>query len=147
MIVPLAYWTMLLAAVVVAWRAGDRSDRWALGAIVVGNVLVAAVQSAFTLPMETIFIAILNVCLFLVLWHHAVRSQRFWPIWFASFLLAAVPLWIIANFLDPGTLRLSVSMVAAFWSIPALLILAAGSLLDQYSSSTWNSSSTTEHRP
>ena len=131
MIVPLAFWSLLLCATAIGWHAGDRRDYRILLAIVFAALLTLAIQTTLAFPLENFLVAAVNVLLLIVLWRFAIRSERNWPIWFAGMHAATCFLSLVALMLPAGGDRALLEMAAAFWSIPALAVLAIGVMLDQ----------------
>lgn len=131
MIVPLAFWSLLLCAIAIGWHAGDRRDRRILLAIILAALLTVSIQASTPFPLENILVAAVNAALLVILWRFAAESQRNWPIWFTGMHGATCFLGIAALLLPAGGHRALLEMAAAFWSIPALAVLMTGVMLDQ----------------
>lgn len=131
MIVPLAFWSLILCAIAIGLHAGDRRDFGILVSIVLAALLTFIIRATLVFPLENFLVVIVNVALLMIIWRFAMRSERHWPIWFAGMHAAACFLGLVALLLPAGGHRALLEMVAAFWSIPALAVLAIGVMLDQ----------------
>lgn len=60
----------------------------------------------------------------------AMRSERFWPLWFTAFLLVGV-LGEISSVLFSQYAAGYFRMISAFWALPCLLAMPAGIFLDR----------------
>jgi len=128
MIFLLANTLFLILSLGYAWLVGSRLDRLAVVWIVaaLAGTLVAGIFAApghatpIVLAVDTVLLAAITVI--------ALRSERYWPTWFAGFHLAAVGFGIAALALPQvGVLR----VFSGFWGVPALIVMVFGLLLDR----------------
>ncbi len=130
MLVPLAFWIMLVAALAIAWQAGDRQDREVLVAIFVAAVLTALTDLVLDFTAWRSAVLVIDAALLGVVWRYALVSQRYWPIAFAGLHLAGTLVGAFALVLA-GEARSTFALLGSFWSIPALLCMVIGLLADQ----------------
>ncbi|MEW4447320.1 hypothetical protein [Qipengyuania sp. JC766] len=130
MIVPLVFWSFLLGAIAIGWQAGDRADRRVLVAILLVSALSAGAQSLPEGVTRIGAILVLDLALLGVVTQHALRSHRYWPLWFAGMQSVAVLLTLFALVAD-GEARWLCQVFAAFWALPAMLVMVLGLLADR----------------
>lgn len=65
----------------------------------------------------------------LVAWYYALTSNRYWPIWFAAMQTLTVLTLAIAH-TQSGTPHFILLNLAAFWALPALMVMSWGTILD-----------------
>lgn len=131
MIVPLAFWLFLFGALALGWQAGDHRDRKVLLAVFGAVVFTALARTFLAIPQQGFAVIALNLALLLIVWRYAENSPRHWPLWFAGFQLASCAFGILSLILPPGFAKTILSMSAAFWSIPALVVMVVGLLSDR----------------
>ena len=113
----------LVSATGYGWLAGSRLDRegvlWIAGAIIatfVTQVFVPAGSIHFT-------IMIIDVALFAAITSVALRSDRYWPTWFAGFQMTAV---LCYAFIGAGLDTKLIQSIMGFWATAALLAMVIG---------------------
>ncbi|MBX7482792.1 hypothetical protein [Qipengyuania qiaonensis] len=126
----LAFWLFLLAALAIGWQAGDWHDRKAILAIAAAAALSAATHMFFPESIALALVALVDVALLAVIVRYALSSRKYWPIWFSACHATTLLFELAALFL-PGDQHIIAERVAAFWSIPALLVMVAGLIADQ----------------
>lgn len=124
----LANTVFLLATVGYGWLAGDRRDREAVGwivAAITGTVVTRLFAPAGT---QDLVVLVIDVALLVAVISVSMRSERFWPIWFAAFhLVAVVSTILIINGVAPPVLV----RISGFWDTAALLAMVLGLYLDR----------------
>ena len=130
MIVALVFWLLLVSALAISWQAGDSGDRSVIVAIGLSAAATAVAQIFLPFLWARTAVALVNFLLLVIVWRHALRSQRSWPIWFAGFHAAGFVFGLL-TFLLPPDVRSIPSLVEGFWSLPALAALVIGLQLDQ----------------
>ena len=64
-----------------------------------------------------------------VAWFLAVRSDRYWPLWFAAMQSLSVVTHFVSTIVE-GVPHLIFSNLAAVWSLPALMTMSWGTIQD-----------------
>ncbi|MCH2459189.1 MAG: hypothetical protein MK186_14245 [Henriciella sp.] len=131
MIVPLAFWLFLIGALALGWQAGDRFDRRIIIGIVVAVSLTAAARLSLSVHAASIAVLVTNAGLLAFVIRYAMVSHRHWPVWFAGFQTTTCALGLLALFFELGETRLWLVMASAFWTVPSLIVMFVGLLLDQ----------------
>lgn len=126
----LAFWTVLLSAIAVGWRAGDRDDRKAMVAILGAAIMTGVAYTALEGRMAMAVVVMADLALLAYIANYALRSVRHWPLWFAGFH-AAGTFFTLAALAIPGNLSAVPERLAGLWSLLALVAMIAGLLLDQ----------------
>ena len=125
----LAFWVYLLGAIALGWRAGNRNDRQAISAICAAAAMSTFAHSTFDFPVAHILVALIDLALLAFMVRFAMRSERYWPIWFSGMLVVICSLAIVTAFVPLEVLRLD--LAGGFWSMAAVTVMAAGLLADQ----------------
>lgn len=126
----LAFWLFAIAGFAISWRAGNRLDRWMIFSIILATIGSGLAFSLLGMKDALLCVALIDCALLGVVARYALTGDRYWPIWFASFHSCTVFFQIVAIFL-PLEDGLVAWRVGAFWSLPALLAMTVGLLLDQ----------------
>lgn len=123
------YWAFLLTTLGLAWALGPGETRRSIAVIVAATVATASAQTV--LDGETALAVILGIDALLLAYFVslALRSDRYWPLWFAAFCALGV-LASISAYVFPRENFAAYQNYAGFWAIPALLSLVTGTLLD-----------------
>lgn len=126
----LAFWLFLLAALAAGWQAGDRHDRRII--LVIGAAALGSVAANLLLPKSVALplVAAIDVALLVVVVRYALSSARYWPMWFAAFHTASLFFSAAATVL-PGMQHAIAERIAGFWSIPCLIVMVVGLIIDQ----------------
>ncbi|MCA0910476.1 hypothetical protein [Qipengyuania gaetbuli] len=127
----LAFWLFLLGALTISWRAGDRRDRVMI-ALIVATAIASSLTFSFLAAGQALAVVVVIDCILLAaIGRFALSGDKYWPLWFAAFHAATVTFEGIALFLPPEA-SMVFWRVGAFWSLPALLAMTTGLILDQY---------------
>lgn len=129
----LAFWFYLLGAISTGWWAGDRHDRKAICAICAAALATGLANQFFVLETALAFCVVVDFALLASLTRYAMRSKRYWPIWFVGFHAVICLLGIVAVFVPVTTLRLDI--LGGFWAVAALTVMTLGLLKDRQESS------------
>ena len=128
----LAFWLFLLGALTISWRAGDSRDR-AYILLIVAAAIGSNLAFGYLAAVEALPIVLAIDCILLAAVSRlALSGGKYWPLWFAAFQAATVVFEAIALLVPPEA-STAFWRVGAFWSLPALLAMTAGLMLDQYS--------------
>ncbi|RSY90702.1 hypothetical protein DAH66_01665 [Sphingomonas koreensis] len=131
MLVALSFWILSLACCGFAALFGGRTGR----AVALIYLVAVAVTSLATrdpkawanphLPALAVDLVLLAVLLWV-----ALRSDRWFPVWFTGFHLVAV-VSHLASILAPGFAPKLYFLLQSLWSVPMLLTLMIGVTLDR----------------
>ena len=126
----LAFWLFLLTALALGWQAGNRYDRRVIIAIAAAALVSAGanllLQERISLPL----VAAVDVLLLIVVMRYALSSGRYWPIWFAAFHMTTGVFSVLSVVLSPIPQRVA-ERIAGFWSLPCLIVMVVGLIVDQ----------------
>lgn len=121
----------LLASCAYACLAGGKEGRW-ISLFVLSAALLSIPASYLDygwfrvqLPVLVIDVLLLGGLLFV-----AVRSRRFWPLWMTAFHLISISTHV-ARIAEPHLPPLIYFALQSFWSLPGLLAMVAGIMLDR----------------
>lgn len=131
MLVALSFWVLTLACCGFAALFGGRSGR-AIALIYVTAVVATSLATRDPKAWSDPHLPALAVDLTLLaalLWV-AMRSNRWFPLWFTGFHLVAL-VSHLAAILAPGFAPKLYFLLQSLWSVPMLLTLAIGVLLDR----------------
>lgn len=131
MLVALSFWALTLLCCGFAALFGGKSGR-AIALIYVAAVAATSLATrdprAWSdphLPALIVDLALLAALMWVVLW-----SSRWFPMWFTGFHLVAV-VSHLASALAPGFAPKLYFLLQSLWSVPMLLTLAIGVMLDR----------------
>jgi len=128
-IVFVLFWLNLFCNLAAAFAYGLVLER----AIAAGLVAISVVLVAMSLMMTTSDLAYLSIfsdCfILLVAWSLALTSDRYWPIWFAAMQTLTVATLALTP-TQAGMPQFILLNLAGFWSLPALLVMTWGTILD-----------------
>lgn len=131
MLVALSFWALTLSCCSFAALFGGKSGR-AIAIIYVGAVAATALATRDPkawadphLPALIVDLALLVALMWVVSW-----SSRWFPTWFAGFHLVAV-VSHLASVLAPGFAPKLYFLLQSLWSVPMLLTLVIGVMLDR----------------
>lgn len=129
LIVFVLFWLNLVCSLVAAFLCGRGLER-AMAAGLVAISVALVMMSSFTNTTNVAYLSIISDCvILLVVWSLALTSDRYWPIWFA----AMQTLTVVTLALTPtqtGMPHFILLNLAGFWSLPALLVMTWGTILD-----------------
>ena len=126
----LASWTFLLVALSFSWHAGDRADRRVIGGISLLTLLSGIAYSFLDGSAALLVVFCLDGLLLLTVSIYALKGDKFWPLWFASFH-GVTFLFELVALAAPAEMRMILWRVGAFWFLPAYAAMAIGLTLDQ----------------
>lgn len=131
----LAFWLLLLAALATSWRAGGPGDRRMIVAIVAAALGSAVVYSVLDMRHALLAVFAVDLLLLLVVGNYALKCSKHWPLWFVGFHGTSVLFQLFALAL-PDDATIPAWRMAGFWSLPAIMAMTAGLLLDQSAESS-----------
>lgn len=122
---------ILLGACLYACIAGGREGRW-VSLLVVSAAIGSIPASYLNYGWQRMQLPVLGIDLALLagLATVAVRSQRYWPLWMTGFHLVSISTHA-ARILQPGLPPLVYFALQSFWSLPGLLVMVGGIMLDR----------------
>lgn len=122
---------LLFASCAYAWSAGGKEGRWT-ASTVVGAAVLSIPASLLDRGWSHTQLPVLGVDLLLLfaLLAIALRSERFWPLWMAAFHMISVSTHV-ATIALPGLRPIIYFAMQSFWSLPLLLAMVVGILLDR----------------
>ncbi|RJY09938.1 hypothetical protein [Aurantiacibacter aquimixticola] len=126
----LAFWTYLLGAIALGWRAGDSGDRKMILAICGAAFATGMANGLFALQTASMLVAVIDVMLLAAFGHYAMWSERHWPIWFVGIQAAICVLAGASLFVPFHIFRLD--LIGGFWAVVALTLMAVGLLQDRF---------------
>lgn len=121
---------ILACSILMAFAFGRRTERvfvFLLIAASVGTLLATPTGPDYQGRID--IIRLIDWVILVVAWGLALKSDRFWPIWFAAMQTLSV-LTELASWHAVGIPHLIFTNLAAFWSLPALIVMAYGTMLD-----------------
>lgn len=129
--VGLLFTILLFASCVYACIAGGKDGRW-VSLLVVSAALLSMPASYLDYGWSRVQLPVLAVDLLLLagLFIIALRSRRFWPLWVTAFHLLSISTHV-ARFAEPDLPPLIYFALQSFWSLPLLLAMVAGIMLDR----------------
>lgn len=125
----LAYWMLVLTALARSWRAGTVADKAMVFGVLAATIAMLALQAFLNIQGELIGSFVINAMLLSAGTWYALAGQRYWPVWFAGFLGAAVLTDMAALLAAPDSLWVYRTL-SGFWAIPTLLVMALGIHMD-----------------
>jgi len=126
----LASWTFMLIVIAFSWQAGDRADRRVIGGVFL-LTLLSGIAYSFLAGRDVLLVVFcLDGLLLLIVVTYALKGDKFWPLWFASFH-GVTFLFELVAFVAPAEMRMILWRVGAFWFLPAYAAMAIGLTLDQ----------------
>lgn len=112
------------------WFAGAALDRIGVAAALAALVLTFLANSTLGFAQSGPVVLVIDCALLAAITAIALRSPRYWPVWFAGFQLAAV-MFGLASLLWPAEDAVIYQTLGGFFGIPALLAMALGLFLDR----------------
>ncbi|WP_225009343.1 hypothetical protein [Novosphingobium percolationis] len=123
------FWLMLLGNFAVAALFGTRIERAFATMLVVISIVMLAISVVVPPPLWARAGTASDWAILVVAWFLALRSDRYWPIWFAAMQSLAIITSTMAAMVT-GVPHVVFSNLAAVWALPALLVMSAGTLSD-----------------
>ncbi|MCW1382899.1 hypothetical protein OLX02_08690 [Novosphingobium sp. KCTC 2891] len=131
LVVFLLFWLMLFCNLAVAFLFG-RSVEKAFAAFLFGISLLTLVVRRLE-PGDATgldLVQALDWAILVIAWFLALRSDRYWPIWFAAMQTLAVVTSAVAWAVE-GVPHLFFTNLAAVWALPALFTMSWGTIRDR----------------
>jgi hypothetical protein len=123
------FWLMLICSGAVAFAYGlvfERATAVALFAISMFSLIISL---GFPASNWHYVSTLSDWAIFPVAWYFALTSDRYWPIWFAAMQTLTV-LTLVITPTQTGMPHLLLLNLAGFWSLPALMMMTWGTILD-----------------
>jgi hypothetical protein len=128
-IVFILFWLNLVCTIVVAFAYGLVLERSMAAGLVAISVMLVFMSLIVTTD-HVAYLSIISDCLILlVTWYFALTSDRYWPIWFAAMQTLTV-LTLVVTPTQIGLPHFILLNLAGFWSLPALIVMTWGTILD-----------------
>ena len=123
----LANTVFLLASVAYGWLAGDRHDREAVAWIIAAIIGTATVRAFAPPNSRELIVMVIDLALLAAMISVALRSQRYWPVWFSALHFVGV----LSTALTVSGHALDVMVrISGLWGTAALLAMVGGLFLD-----------------
>ena len=126
----LAFWIFFAGAIGFGWQVGRRQDRHVVAAVIVATTATFVANGALGIEQALLAVAIIDFGLLVFLLVAALRTDRYWPLWFTGFQFAAV-LTSLSALLLSGENRWIFQTLGGFWAIPALIVMCIGLAKDR----------------
>ena len=120
---------LLLSVSALAWMIGGNDERRFSMALIGASLATLVAQMSVSWAQGFPIFLIIDLTVLLLAVSLALKSRRYWPIWFSAFQFVSV-ITTAATFARPGSLPKIYGELASFWALPALLAMAVGMLLD-----------------
>jgi hypothetical protein len=122
---------LLFGSCAYAWIAGGSEGRW-IALMIVGAAVLSVPASYLDHGWSHTQIPVFGVDLMLLagLVAMALRSRSYWPLWMVAFHLISVTTHA-ATIAQPALRPLIYFALQSFWSLPLLLAMVAGIMLDR----------------
>jgi hypothetical protein len=122
---------LLFGSCAYAWLAGGRDARWIVALIIAAAVLsVPASYLDYGWRRTQLPVLGVDILLLAGLVAMALRSRSYWPLWMTAFHLISVTTHA-ATIAQPQLKPLIYFALQSFWSLPLLLVMVAGIMLDR----------------
>ncbi len=129
MLLNIVFTLLMIAACLPALAWGGWEGRRICSMFVVAALATyfgtTALKQVITLPDATI---VVDAVLLVGLAHVALRTDRYWPLWICAFHMLSVLSFLAWQFAPNSPLLFKA--VSAIWSIPQLIVLCVGPILD-----------------
>lgn len=128
---PILFTILLFASCGYAWLAGGKDGRWVTAMLISAALLtIPASQIDHSWSRTQLPVLAVDLLLLIGLGIVAARTRVFWPIWLAGLHLANV-LTHAATIALPSWRPEVYYAMQSFWSVPELVLMVAGIMLDQ----------------
>jgi uncharacterized membrane protein len=125
-----AFWVFLLCASASFYLNGCKMERIFISIIFISSILTFLVN----VYLEDIRVNFIVVGIDLIVWVialiYVVRSDRYWPIWFAGFHTNTIGTELAASLFPSSISGLYINLAGA-WALPALGVAAYGAWCDR----------------
>lgn len=127
--IQILFYFYLLSTLAISSIFGENVERRFCLYLLISSIITHIIQTNFQFPSYLYYIIPIDTSIFVYSIYLALTKNRFWPIWFAGFLVvgmaASVSILVFRN-LNPFI----VFAASAFWSLPALACMAYGTYRD-----------------
>jgi hypothetical protein len=123
------FWFILICSGAVAFAYGLVFERTIAGCLLAINGISLIMSLGFPTSSWHYYSALLDWIILLASWCFALTSDRYWPIWFAAMQTLTVVILVIAQ-TQTGAPHAILLNLAGFWSLPALMMMTWGIILD-----------------
>lgn len=122
---------LLLGSCAYAWLAGGREARW-ITVLIISAAVLSVPASYLDRGWSRTHLPVLGIDMLLLvgLMAMALRSKSYWPLWMTSFHLISVATHV-ATIAQPQLKPLIYFALQSFWSLPLLLVMVGGIMLDR----------------
>ncbi|MDP4576126.1 hypothetical protein Q9K02_13365 [Qipengyuania sp. G39] len=130
-IVAIGFYIVFFGLIGLVWQLGDRDDHKMM-LIVTAAIVATSLTGFFGEYERRVLVRIIDTLLAVGVTYYAVKSSRYWPLWFAGILWAAVILGLLAFALPPAEANI-LFFASTAMSFPSLLVMAVGLVMDSRS--------------
>ena len=123
------FWIFAITSLACGWAAGNDRDRLAILSIFISLLLTLAFWQIFNPVYFVPLTLLIDVFLLISVIYHAMKSDRFWSLWFSAFVFAGILSSISSQI--AGAEYSILRLFSGFWAIPALLVMAIGLRMDR----------------
>lgn len=127
--IQILFYFYLLSALAITSIYGENVERRFCAYLFVASLATHIIQTHYRFPAYLYYILPIDISIFVYALCLALMRNRFWPVWFAGFLMVGVASSVsILAFreLNPFV----IFAASAFWSLPALACMAFGTYRD-----------------
>jgi hypothetical protein len=122
---------LLFGSCAYAWLAGGSEGRWIVAMIIAAAVLsVPASYLDYRWSQTQLPVLCVDLLLLVGLMAAALRSRSYWPLWMTAFHLISVTTHA-ATIAQPELKPIIYFALQSFWSLPLLLAMVGGIMLDR----------------
>lgn len=127
--IQILFYFCLVSALAITSICGENVERRFCAYLLAASIGTHIIQTNYPFPAYLYYILPIDISIFLYALCLALTQSRFWPVWFAGFLIVGVASSVsILAFqeLNPFV----IFAASAFWSLPALACMAYGTYRD-----------------
>lgn len=124
------FWLMVICNVIIAIAFGRSTERVFATFLLVASALtlvVRRIDGGIAAGLD--LVVLLDWAILVVAWFLSIRSDRYWPVWFAAMQSLSVITHGVSLMVE-GVPHLIFSNLAAVWSLPALMTMSWGTIQD-----------------
>lgn len=127
-IVAIGFFIVFFGLIGLVWQLGDRDDHKIMVAITLA-IIATSLTGLLGEFERRVLVRAIDTLLAVCVTYYALKSRRYWPLWFAGILWASVIISLLA-FLLPGEQADIFFFASTALAFPSLFILAIGLVLD-----------------
>ncbi|UKK85772.1 hypothetical protein L7H23_06610 [Sphingopyxis sp. BSN-002] len=127
--IQILFYFYLLSALAITSIYGENVERRFCAYLLAASAATHLIQAYFPFPAYLYYILPIDTSIFVYALYLALTQSRFWPVWFAGFLMVGVASSVsilLFRELNPFL----IFAASAFWSLPALACMAYGTYRD-----------------